>query len=161
MNVRSVLILNGPGLNDLRRLDSSFDESLTLARIESECAKLCQKYGIAMTFREGNVVKELFEWITGGATEYDALIINPIGYYSYEAYEKFEEYRSAIRMLAHLKKPIVEVHLTNIFRHGAQLIEPLREPDAQIGFICGLGLHSYLLAIEAVAEKSLSVGTSA
>jgi 3-dehydroquinate dehydratase len=154
MKTKSLLILNGPGLDDLRRLDSSFDEHLTLTRIEQECGKLCASYGIEMTFRQGNVVSELFDWIAKGAKEYDALIINPIGYYSYEAYEKFEEYRSAIKMLAHLQKPIIEVHITNIFRHGASLIEPLREPDAEIGFISGLGLHSYLLAIQAIAERS-------
>lgn len=96
----------------------------------------------------------MFDWISGDAAEFDALIINPIGYYSLEAYEKFEQYRSAIKMIAHLKKPVVEVHLTNIFRHGADLIEPLREPDAQIGFICGLGLHSYLLAIQSIVQRS-------
>lgn len=153
MHVKSLLILNGPGLDDLRRLDSSFDRSLTLAHIESECAKLCAHYGIEMTFRQGNVVSELFDWISRDAAEFDALVINPIGYYSLEAYETFEQYRSAIKMLAHLKKPVVEVHLTNIFRHGADLIEPLREPDAQIGFICGLGLHSYLLAIKSIAQR--------
>lgn len=160
MKVKSLLILNGPGLDDLRRLDSSFDKALTLARIEEECGKLCAKHGLAMTFRQGNVVSELFDWIARDANEYDALIINPIGYYSYEAYEKFEQYRSAIKMIAHLKKPVVEVHLTNIFRHGADLIEPLREPDAQIGFICGLGLHSYLLAIESIAQRSQNEGNA-
>jgi len=148
-----ILILNGPGLDDLRRLDSSFDKELTLAHIETACGALCAKYAIDMTFRQGNVVNELFDWIGRNASEFDALIINPIGYYSYEAYEKFEEYRSAIKVLAHLKKPVVEVHISNIFRHGADLIEPLREPDAQIGFISGLGLHSYLLAIESIAQK--------
>lgn len=154
MKVQSLLILNGPGLDDLRRLDSNFDSELTLDRIESECRKLCDKHGIALTFRQGNVVDELFGWITKDAAEFDALIINPIGYYSYEAYETFEQYRSAIKVLAHLKKPVVEVHLTNIFRHGADLVEPLREPDAKIGFICGLGLHSYLLAIESITQRA-------
>ncbi|MCI0632203.1 MAG: type II 3-dehydroquinate dehydratase [Phycisphaerales bacterium] len=158
MQVKSLLILNGPGLDDLRRLDSSFDKDLTLDRIESACGELCAHYGIDMTFREGNVVTELFDWIAKDAAEYDALIINPIGYYSYEAYETFEQYRSAIKTLAHLEKPVVEVHLTNFFRHGADLIEPLREPDAQIGFICGLGLHSYLLAIESIAQRYLPQG---
>ena len=153
MQVKSLLILNGPGLDDLRRLDSSFDKGLTLDRIEEACAALCDRYGIVMTFRQGNVANELFDWIAKGASDYDALIINPIGYYSYEAYETFEQYRSAIKVLAHLKKPVVEVHLTNFFRHGADLIEPLREPDAQIGFICGVGLHSYLLAIDSIAQR--------
>jgi 3-dehydroquinate dehydratase-2 len=151
--VRSLLILNGPGLENLRQLDSRFDKALTLGRIERECGELCAKHGISMTFRQGDVVKELLDWIATNAAGYDALIINPIGYYSYEAYEKFEEYRSAIKVLAHLKKPVIEVHLTNIFRHGAELIEPLREPDAEIGFICGLGIHSYLLAVEAIARR--------
>lgn len=154
MKIKSLLILNGPGLDELRRFDSSFDEDLTLERIEEECGKLCRRHDIAMTFRQGNVEKEMFDWIANNGSDYDALIINPIGYYSYEAYEKFEAYRSAIKMLAHLKKPVVEVHITNIFRRGADLITPLREPDAEIGFICGLGLQSYLLAIESIARRS-------
>lgn len=153
MQVKSLLILNGPGLDNLRQLDSSFDPNLTLDQIERECGDLCAKFGIEMTFRQGNVIDELLGWITKGVAEYDALIINPIGYYSFEAYETFEQYRSAIKMLVHLKKPVVEVHLTNIFRHGADLIEPLREPDAQIGFICGLGKHSYLLAVQSIAQR--------
>ncbi|HRP11193.1 MAG TPA: type II 3-dehydroquinate dehydratase [Terricaulis sp.] len=155
-----VLILNGPGLDDLRRLDSSFDKDLTLDRIEEACGALCASYGIDMTFRQGDVVRELFDWVGRNASEFDALIINPIGYYSYEAYETFEKYRSAIKVLAHLKKPVVEVHISNIFRRGAHLIEPLREPDAQIGFICGLGLHSYLLAIESIAQKANLKGST-
>lgn len=62
-------------------------------------------------------------------------------------------YRSAIKMIAHLKKPVVEVHLTNIFRQGDELTKPLQGPEGEMGFICGLGLHSYLLGIKAVAKR--------
>jgi len=160
MHVTSLLILNGPGLVDLERLESGFDRNLTRAHIESECEKLCLKHGIAMTFRQGDIVPDLLEWAANDAS-YDALIINPIGYNAREADDKFEQYCSAIKAIARLRKPIVEVHLANIFHHGAELSEPLHEPGAQIGFISGLGPHAYLLAIDSIAQRFRPQGQAA
>jgi len=65
----------------------------------------------------------------------------------------FDLYRSAIQVIANLKKPIIEVHLTNIYRHLDDVNHPLHEPVGEMGFICGFGKRSYLLAIRAIARK--------
>ena len=111
MSVKSVLILNGPGLDGG-------------ARIEEVCAKLCRDLGMEMSFRQGNAVGELLAWATQDAARFDAVIINPVGYDAAAA-----EYRSAVKALAGLEKPVVEVHPANIFQNGAEVTEPLRSPD--------------------------------
>jgi 3-dehydroquinate dehydratase-2 len=91
----------------------------------------------------------MFRWIAKDSEAFGGVIINPVGH-SRAAIQIYELYRSAIRMIANLKKPIIEVHLTNIYRQVEEVTQPLHEPA---GFICGLGKHSYLLALQAMARK--------
>ena len=50
-----------------------------------------------------------------------------------------------------LRKPLIEVHLTNIHQRPAPYTHSLVS-QAATGVICGLGAHGYLLAVRAVAE---------
>ena len=48
---------------------------------------------------------------------------------------------------------IIEVHLENIFLTGSNISAPLKVPESDAGFIAGLGIHGYLLAIQSLATK--------
>jgi len=152
MSNYTVLILNGPGLADLSNYDGYSYGKLTLERIREECVARCEQLGIEPDFRQTDDEDEMFRWIAKDSESFDALIINPVGY-SRAASVEFEMYRSAIKMVAHLKKPVIEVHITNIFQPGAEVTKPLQVPEGEMGFICGLGLHSYLLAIRAIERR--------
>src|SRR5262249_25116205 len=117
MGVKALLILNGPGLDGG-------------ARIEEACAALCRDLGMEMSFRRGNSAGELLDWITHDAPRFDAIIVNPTGLYAAAA-----DCQSALEALAGLKKPVIEVHLSNIFQDGADAVEPLRASGAQIAIV--------------------------
>ena len=152
MSNHNVLILNGPGLSDLGNYDGISYGNLSMPLIEAACGKLCDELGLVMDFRQTDDEHEMFRYIAKDSEAYDALIINPIGY-SRATSVAFEMYRSAILTIAHLKKPVVEVHITNIFSQEAEITKPLQVPEGEIGFVCGLGMEGYLLAVRAAHAR--------
>ena len=149
---KSILILNGPGLADLRDFDGNTYGEMTLGTIEQQCTELCAQLALDVDFRQTDEENEMFRFIARDSEDYDGLIINPIGY-SRAASVNFEMFRNAIMLIAHLKKPVIEVHITNIFLPGADITRPLHVPEGNMGFISGLGFHSYLLAIKAINQR--------
>lgn len=147
MKNKTLLILNGPGLADL-----SAGGDVTLAQIQDESAALCAELSIDLEFRQTDDQDEMFRWIAEDSNHFDALIINPVGHLKSGTVD-LDMYRAAIEMMPHLNKPVIEVRLTNIFRQGEELAKPLQGPEGEMGFICGLGLHSYLLGIKAAAKR--------
>jgi 3-dehydroquinate dehydratase-2 len=151
MKDKALLILNGPGLADLSAAGDRYG-SVTLEQIQNESAALCAELGMSLDCRQTDDQDEMFRWITKDSDHFDALIINPVGSPNAGKVD-LGMYDSAIKKIVHLNKPVIEVHLTNIFRQGGERARTLQGPDGEMGFICGLGLHSYLLGIKAVARR--------
>lgn len=149
---KTVLILNGPGLADTPHYRDRHGRATTLADIEAECAALGTKLGLELDFRQTNDQDEMFRWIAKDSEHFDGVIINPVGH-SRASIQVFELYRSAIQMIANFKKPIIEVHISNIYQQVDEITQPAHEPVGDMGFICGFGKHSYLLALRAIAHK--------
>jgi 3-dehydroquinate dehydratase-2 len=147
-----ILVLNGPGLADLGDYDGNSYNGLTLETIRDECTKLCAELGIGLDFRQTEDQDEMFRWIAKDSEAFDGVIMNPVGY-SRAATVAFPVYRSAIQMIALLKKPVVEVHINNIYSQSAEITQPVHEPQGDMGFVCGLGVNSYLLGIRAIARR--------
>jgi 3-dehydroquinate dehydratase-2 len=136
---KGILILNGPGLTDPSGGD------VTLEQIQKESETLCEELGINLDFRQTDDPEELSRWITEDSGSFDALIINPT-----DGPGSDDETLNTVR---DLDRPVMEVHLTNVFKSDAEHVKPMRGPDGRTGFICGLGLHGYLLGIKAVAKR--------
>jgi 3-dehydroquinate dehydratase-2 len=151
MKNKTLLILNGPGLADLSVAGDRYG-NIAFEQIRDKCSALCDELGIGLEFRQSDDQEEMFRWITADSGRFDALIINPVGYEKTSTVD-FDMYRSAIEMIAHLNKPVIEVHLTNIFRNNDESTMPLKGPEGAMGFVCGMGVHSYLLGIKAVAKR--------
>lgn len=149
---RRILILNGPGLGDLSDYDGNTYGNITLGDIRDACTNMCQELKVGLDFRQTEDPDEMFLWITRDSEAFDGVIINPIGY-SRAISVSFPVYRSATEMLARMKKPVVEVHINNIFAESAGITQPVYEPEADMGFICGLGIDSYLTAIQGLVSK--------
>ena len=148
----NILIVNGPGLGDLSDYDGNSYGGLTLQAIREACEKYCDELEVDLDFRQTDDQEEMFQWIAKDSEKFDSLIINPIGY-SRAATVELGFFRSAMQVIAHLKKPVIEVHINNIYRQSAEITQPLHEPEGDMGFICGLGLHGYLLAIKASVHR--------
>ncbi len=146
-----LLILNGPGLADLSIYDEFYGE-ITLSAIEDKCKNVCKGLNIELDFRQTEDEDELLGFLIKDSEDFNAVIINPVGY-SHALTAEFAKHCLAIKTLTLQKKPVIEVHIANIFKHGADITKPLQVPEGQMGFVSGLGVYSYVIAINAISKK--------
>lgn len=138
-----VLVVNGPNLNLLGTREPEIYGSLSLDDIKEQVAAKALEIGLGVDFRQSNSESDLVDWIQQARTEFDAVIINAAGLT-----------HSSVAILDALLAcdvPVIEVHLSNIFRR-----EDFRHHSyvsrGATGVICGLGAKGYLLALEAVQD---------
>ena len=140
-----IIIINGPNLNLLGEREQSQYGSTTFDQLKEKCVKESNKIGIELEFAQSNIEGELVNLIQDAKKEYDGMIINAAG---------FTHTSVAIRDALDLfKKPIIELHISNIykreeFRHKSLI------SDIATGGIFGLGVEGYILAIISI-EKIL------
>lgn len=137
-----VLVLNGPNLNMLGIREPSIYGRDSLQDIESACERHARELGLSLDFRQSNLEGELITWIQQARGNAAGIVINPAAYG-----------HTSIALLDALliaELPVIEVHLSNIFRR-----EDYRHhtyvSQAASGVICGLGAQGYLLALDALA----------
>ena len=138
-----LLVINGPNLNLLGIREPEIygrqDYQALTALIRETCARLEIEVELFQSNHEGAIVDKIQQ----AYGEKDAIVINP-GAYTHYSYAL----RDAI---SSVKKPCVEVHMSNIharepFRHES-VIAPVC-----VGQICGFGKNSYLLGVRAMYE---------
>jgi 3-dehydroquinate dehydratase-2 len=140
-----IIIINGPNLNLLGEREQSQYGSTTFDQLKENCLKEANKIGIELEFAQSNIEGELVNLIQDARKKYDGMIINAAG---------FTHTSVAIRDALDLfKKPIIELHISNIykreeFRHKSLI------SDIATGGIFGLGVEGYILAIISI-EKIL------
>ncbi len=140
----TVLVLNGPNLNMLGTREPEIYGTTTLADIEAMMNERARALHVAVDFRQSNLEGELVTWIQEGRLTAAAIIINAAAYTHTSV--------AILDALQAFKGPIVEVHLSNIFRREAFRHHSYVSGVAT-GVICGLGAQGYLLALDAVADK--------
>ena len=140
-----IIIINGPNLNLLGEREQSQYGSTTFNQLKENCLKESNRIGIELEFTQSNIEGELVNMIQDARKKYDGMIINAAG---------FTHTSVAIRDALDLfKKPIIELHISNIykreeFRHKSLI------SDIATGGIFGLGVEGYILAIISI-EKIL------
>lgn len=146
-----MLILNGPGLADLNASEGYAD--ITLGAIEDACAQQCAMLGVDIDFRHSDDAQQLKIWIDEDLGDFDALVLNPQGVQGGTS----QADRRAIENALDHRVPTVEVHLSHILANastdGAHPAGPLRPGNGDLGFVSGLGINSYLLAIKALHRR--------
>ena len=138
-----VLIINGPNLNMLGVREPALYGRETLADIEKRCTAHASKLGLAIDFRQSNLEGELVTWIQQARGTASALIINA-GAYTHTSV-------AILDALKLLDAPIIEVHLSHIFRREAFRHHSYVSLVAH-GMISGFGAHGYILALDAAAS---------
>ena len=149
MNNR-LLIINGPGLSDLSNYNKMGYDDLTLDAVQQKCSETCEGLGLEMDFRQNDNESELLSALIEDIDNFDALIINPAGH-SQASSIGLDMYSTVINKITNQGKPVVEVRIENIFKQGNN--KPLQGPESEVGFVGGLGMHSYVLAIKAINKK--------
>ena len=144
--------MNGPGLSELSNFNEMGYGHLTLDTVRKKCAETCKIFGLKMDFRQTDDEAELSHFLIEGIEDFDALIINPVGY-SHRSSVDFTIFSSAIKTINRQNKPVIEVHISNIFQQGVENTKPIQVSEGELGFVSGLGIHSYDLAIRAVNKK--------
>ena len=133
-----IIIINGPNLNLLGEREQSQYGSTTFKELEEKCLKKSKEIGLEVNFTQSNLEGEIVNIIQESRKEYNGMIINAAG---------FTHTSVAIRdALSLFKKPIIELHISNIykreeFRHKSLI------SDIATGGIFGLGAEGYILAI--------------
>ena len=138
-----IIIINGPNLNLLGEREQSQYGLTTFKELKENCSKKSKEIGIELEFTQSNIEGELVNLIQDARKKYDGMIINAAG---------FTHTSVAIRDALDLfKKPIIELHISNIykreeFRHKSLI------SDIATGGIFGLGAEGYILAIISIQK---------
>ena len=138
-----ILILNGPNLNMLGSREPEIYGRETLADIEALCRKTGEMLGLEVDFRQSNVEGELVTWIQEAGQNHAGLIINA-GAYTHTSIALMDA-------LLILKIPVIEVHLSNIFKREEFRHHSYISKTAQ-GVICGFGSQGYVMALHGMAQ---------
>lgn len=143
MTRQPLFVLNGSNLNLLGRREPELYGTTTLDEIRQRTVALADTLGLACDFRQTNHEGVMVDWIQQAFLQDAAVIINPAGF-SFGCVPVLD----ALKLI---RRPLIEVHLTNIHARPAPYNHSLVSPAAT-GVICGLGPQGYLLAVRAVAD---------
>ena len=138
-----IIIINGPNLNLLGEREQSQYGSDTIEVLKEKCIKKSYELGLEIKFTQSNLEGEIVNIIQEARQKYEGMIINAAG---------FTHTSVAIRdALSLFKKPIIELHISNIykreeFRHKSLI------SDIATGGIFGLGTEGYILAIISIQK---------
>jgi 3-dehydroquinate dehydratase II len=99
--------------------------------------------GTAVTFRQSNHEGHLVDWIQEAGAQGAGIVINA-GAYTHTSVALLDALNAA-------ELPVVEVHLSNIYKRESFRHHSYISPAA-VGVIAGLGSHGYLLALQALSR---------
>lgn len=137
--MKKIQIINGPNINLLGKREPSIYGAVSF---EDYLAELRERYPeCQLDYFQSNVEGELINKIHEVGFDYDGIVLNA-GAYTHTSIAL----QDAIRAVT---APVIEVHISNVhkreeFRHHSMI------SCACIGVICGFGLNSYRLALEAL-----------
>jgi len=142
-NTKNILVIHGPNLNMLGTREPEVYGTTTLADVNKTLVEEGQKLGLSVATFQSNHEGEIVDKIQGVVPTCQGLIINPAA---------FTHTSIAIRdAVLLLSVPVVEIHLSNIYRREAFRHKSMLA-DIATGQIAGFGINGYRLAIRAMAD---------
>lgn len=138
-----ILILNGPNLNLLGARETDIYGTHSLADIEASVRQRAADAGLEVEFHQTNSESQLVDWVQSARDRAAGIIVNA-GAYTHTSVALLDALRA-------VEIPIVEVHLSNIFRR-----EEFRHhsyvSQAATGMISGFGPQGYDMAVDALSS---------
>lgn len=139
-----IYVLNGPNLNLLGQREPEVYGHATLDDVRDRVTVRAGRFSLDIDFRQSNTEGEIVDWIQEARAKASGLVINA-GAYTHTSL-------AILDALLATDIPCVEVHLSNVFQREEFRHHSYLSP-ACIGVICGFGVKSYELAVEALAER--------
>jgi 3-dehydroquinate dehydratase-2 len=137
-----IQIINGPNINLLGKREPSIYGTQSFDAYFEELKHFYPS--VEFAYFQSNVEGEMINKIHEVGFEYDGIILNA-GAYTHTSIALQDAIRAVMT-------PVIEVHISNVhkreeFRHKSMI------SCACTGVICGFGMHSYRLAVEAFLLK--------
>ncbi|MGQ9546085.1 MAG: type II 3-dehydroquinate dehydratase [Dehalococcoidia bacterium] len=139
-----ILVINGPNLNILGKREEAIYGEKTLDDINVLLKKEARALNVEMVIIQSNHEGALIDFIQEQADSAQGIIINP---------GALTHYGFSLRdALADSKLPVIEVHLSNIYRREEWRARSIIAPIAE-GHVSGLGWRGYIFALQALVGK--------
>jgi len=141
-----IQIINGPNINLLGKREPGIYGARSF---EDYFMELKSRYPeVEFEYYQSNVEGEMINKLHEVGFDYEGIVLNA-GAYTHTSIAL----QDAIRAIS---SPVIEVHISNVhqreeFRHKSMI------SCACVGVICGFGLDSYRLAVEALLARDQSV----
>ena len=136
----NILIINGPNLNLLGEREKEKYGNTSIDEIKKKCLSFSKDHNINLSFFQSNVEGEIVNEIQNARNNQNSLIINAGGYTHTSV-----AIHDALKIL---RIPIIELHITNIYKREDFRHKSLISNVAD-GIICGFGTEGYTLALKA------------
>ncbi len=140
---KPIYVLNGPNLNMLGTREPAIYGSETLDDLRKRVEARAKSLDFTIDFRQSNVEGELVNWIQEARGKAAGIVLNAGGYTHTSV--------AILDALQAAELPVIEVHLSNIFRRD-QFRQHSYISLGATGVICGLGAQGYELALLALAD---------
>jgi 3-dehydroquinate dehydratase-2 len=145
---KAILVIHGPNLNMLGKREPEVYGKATLDDINTALKETGNRLGVRVETFQSNYEGAIVDKIQQSMNAHQGLIINP-GAYTHTSVA----IRDALLLLSF---PVVEVHLSNIYKR-----EPFRHHSMVAGVatgqISGLGSDGYILALEYLVGRCHAV----
>ncbi len=140
---QKILVINGPNLNLLGTREKDKYGKISLEDIKKKCQLHCKKIDLDVEFKQSNVEGEIVNFIQESRGSYDGIVINAGGYTHTSV--------AILDALLAVKKPTIELHITNIYKREDFRHKSLISRAAD-GIICGLGTDGYIVALNGIKK---------
>lgn len=142
-----ILILNGPNINLLGKREPEIYGNRGFADYFDELKKTFPE--VEFDYYQSNVEGEMINKIHEVGFRWDGIVLNA-GAYTHTSIALQDAIKAVVT-------PVVEVHISNVhkreeFRHKSMI------SCACLGVICGFGLDSYRLGVEALKRYNEQAG---
>jgi len=139
-----ILVIHGPNLNMLGKRNKAIYGEKTLDQIDALLEKEGKALNVEVVTFQSNHEGALVDFIQEQAGSVQGIIINPGALTHYGL--------SLADALLDTRLPVVEVHISNIYRREEWRAKSVIAPIAE-GQISGLGWRGYIAALQFLAER--------
>jgi 3-dehydroquinate dehydratase-2 len=143
-----MLVLHGPNLNLFGRREPHIYGRTTLAQIDAQLAALATELDVQLETIQSNHEGVLIDFLHGHIDEAQGALVNPAGLTQHGV-----PLHDAIKAMPF---PVIEVHMSNIAARESWRAHSIISPAVK-GTIQGLGPHSYLMGLRALAALAPEV----